>query len=475
MERVEGMMRGLKLTEVERRGLRIGGPEVSKGGSGVDQAVGKLLSEKHGNADAMAHTLGPIWCPMRGVDCKDLGDNLFLFTFYQGGGRKKAVEGGPWMFDKELLVLEEFDPGKTLDEYVFSHIPVWVRVYNLPLGEMSLETGMLIGDRVGEYMEMDGLEGGLAMGKCLRIKVKKKLDEPLMRGTMVEVGKEGRNIWCPMEYEYLPDFCYICGIIGHTDKACSTKLKRGEEAQFGKWLRWLPPRRNNSYTGQRNWVEGRGRRGFVLGGSGSSRGSDGPSWRKDNQSTQNGAKSAMGEKEVLSLKANGEECEAEMNAKDGDGARRNFSLVGREAGKSGVEERSTRAEDSGGFHEDGKRLVDKVLGEGEGSLEERQKEGKVEADGVKEDAGAGVLSPRKVEDGKAHKKGKGTFKRVVRSEVFDSVKGFKNEKRKRCTEEKKLDDEDKLKRNKMEIDSVGSGSETKKTGAGLSEQPCMPQ
>jgi hypothetical protein len=84
---------------------------------------------------------------------------------------------------------------------------------------MSLETGMLIGDRVGEYMEMDGLEGGMAVGKCLRIKVKKKLDEPLMRGMMVEVGKEERNIWCPMEYEYLPNFCYICGIIGHTDKA----------------------------------------------------------------------------------------------------------------------------------------------------------------------------------------------------------------------------------------------------------------
>jgi hypothetical protein len=107
-----------------------------------------------------------------------------------------------------------------------------------------------------------------------------------------------------------------------------------------------------------------------LGGSGSSRGSDGPSWRKDHQSTQNGAKSAKGEKEVLSLKANGEECETEMNGK----------------------ERSTGAEDSGGFNEGGERLVDKVLGEGEGSLEERQKEGKVEADGVKEDACVGVLS-----------------------------------------------------------------------------------
>jgi hypothetical protein len=30
------------------------------------------------------------------------------------------------MFDKELLVMEEFDPNKSLDEYKFDHVPIWV-------------------------------------------------------------------------------------------------------------------------------------------------------------------------------------------------------------------------------------------------------------------------------------------------------------------------------------------------------------
>jgi hypothetical protein len=39
-------------------------------------------------------------------------------------GKKKAVESGPWMFDKNLLVMEEFDAGKNVDEYEFNKIPI---------------------------------------------------------------------------------------------------------------------------------------------------------------------------------------------------------------------------------------------------------------------------------------------------------------------------------------------------------------
>jgi hypothetical protein len=43
--------------------------------------------------------------------------------------------------------------------------------------------------------------------------------------------------WCPFEYEFLPDSCFTCGIIGHCDRSCSIKLGRGEKQQFGKWLK----------------------------------------------------------------------------------------------------------------------------------------------------------------------------------------------------------------------------------------------
>jgi hypothetical protein len=157
---------------------------------------------------------------MKDIGYKDMGHNVFLFTFHQPSGKKKVVE---------LLVMEEFVARKTLDEYEFHKIPIWVRIFKLPLGMMSRETGEDIGNQIGEWMETDGLQDGLAFGKYLRVKVRMPINMPLMRGTTVEIDENGRTIWCPFEYEFLPDFCYICGMIGHLDKECDLKCKKGED------------------------------------------------------------------------------------------------------------------------------------------------------------------------------------------------------------------------------------------------------
>jgi hypothetical protein len=104
------------------------------------QAMGKLLSEKPVYVDAMETALGRIWCPLRGISCKEMGENYFLFTFRQDSGKNKALFDGPWQFNKSLLVIEDFDPSKTLDEYAFSTVPIWIRIFGLPLGMMNRDT-----------------------------------------------------------------------------------------------------------------------------------------------------------------------------------------------------------------------------------------------------------------------------------------------------------------------------------------------
>lgn len=57
-----------------------------------------------------------------------------------------------------------------------------------------------------------------------------KKRERLLEGSMAwykEKKKEDLKT-CMLEYEYLPDFFFTCGIIGHVDRACSIKLKKGE-------------------------------------------------------------------------------------------------------------------------------------------------------------------------------------------------------------------------------------------------------
>jgi hypothetical protein len=115
------------------------------------------------------------------------------------------------MFGKDLVIVAEYDESKSIDEIEFVSIPIWVRLSKLPFGVMNKVTGEAIGNEIGSYMSMDMEEDGTTVGRYLRIKVRLYVRKPLMRGVTVFVGEPEKPLWCPMEYEFLPDFCYTCG------------------------------------------------------------------------------------------------------------------------------------------------------------------------------------------------------------------------------------------------------------------------
>lgn len=82
----------------------------------------------------------------------------------------------------------------------------------------------------------------------------------------MELNKKGDKIWCPVVYDFLPNFCYICGILGHTDKSCDIKSSREKRRPYSGDLRIVSSRR-------RFLEENRGR-----GSDGS--GSGGGKWEK---------------------------------------------------------------------------------------------------------------------------------------------------------------------------------------------------
>jgi hypothetical protein len=289
MESVEEMMKGMNLSAAESKGIKVTGGGSSGTVGKLMQAVGRVLAERLVNAEGLSQALGRIWCPIKGVSCKDLGENHFLFTFHQASGKRRALEDGPWMFGKDLVVMVDFDQSKALEELCFAFIPIWVRMSKLPFGMMNRAEGEAIGGEMVEFMEMDEEEDGTAVGRYLRIKIRLDIRKPLMRGVIVQVqGKDGeaRPLWCPVVYEYLPDFCYTCGIIGHIDKVCEKKLSKGEVQQFSRTLRFIPEkRRMHEERGDRSFwrAGGSGSRGSWgsggrFGQQGS--GSDAPSWRR---------------------------------------------------------------------------------------------------------------------------------------------------------------------------------------------------
>uniref|UniRef100_K3ZNG2 CCHC-type domain-containing protein n=1 Tax=Setaria italica TaxID=4555 RepID=K3ZNG2_SETIT len=251
MEGMEGLLKNLKLSEVEKKSIRIGGDKEGGLGDGSLKAFGKLLSDREVRSEVVEQTLGWIWCPRKGIECKDLGDNCFLLTFSQATAKRRALEEGPWMISNEALVIADFDGTKSLDEIIFSFIPIWIRVARLPMGLMNKATAEVIGDEFGKFLEVDFESDDLAAGRVLRVKVRLDIRLPLRRGITVDLGEGVGDRWCPVQYEFLPEFCYVCGIIGHVDKTCTKKLGKEERAPFDRALRFIPPKKRYGGGGWR--------------------------------------------------------------------------------------------------------------------------------------------------------------------------------------------------------------------------------
>lgn len=204
--------------------------------------VGKLLTNRPFSKNAMKNTLLKIWKPLNGLAVRELESNLFIFQFFSATDKYKVVEGIPWTFDNNLLLLKEFEENVRPSEISFDESPMWIKIYDTPIGKRNRKTAKILGNHIGKYLDYDDSDE-LNLNRTLNIKVLIELKKPLMRGIYMNVG--GVSKWCPIKYVRLPTFCYYCGIMGHQEKECHIREEEGHNDdrianQFGGWLKASP-------------------------------------------------------------------------------------------------------------------------------------------------------------------------------------------------------------------------------------------
>lgn len=65
------------------------------------QLVGKILTHKEINIEALERTMSKVWSPVHGISVKKIGANRLIFSFKHKIDWIKAKDKGPWCFDKE--------------------------------------------------------------------------------------------------------------------------------------------------------------------------------------------------------------------------------------------------------------------------------------------------------------------------------------------------------------------------------------
>ena len=66
---------------------------------------------------------------------------LHLVEFGDGQDKKKIMEMNPWSYEKQLILLKEFEGKQVPKDISIRQSPFWVQIFNLPLMSRTCETG----------------------------------------------------------------------------------------------------------------------------------------------------------------------------------------------------------------------------------------------------------------------------------------------------------------------------------------------
>ncbi|KAL5763997.1 hypothetical protein ACOSP7_016350 [Xanthoceras sorbifolium] len=220
--------------------------------------VGKIVANREISREAFKSFIPMIWRSTNPVEIEAIGVNLFIFRFGCLWDRKRVLEGGPWSFDKHLLILKEIVGSDRLEDQDFSSTPFWVQIYNLPLVCLTRDIKMVLGKKIGEVKDIDDGDSEDCLGKFIRVRVVIDVSKPLKRRLRVALGDNDEEIAVLLCYERFSYFCYYCRCMGHLVRDCRDNpsgLKNISDMKYGAWLKAPASSRTRFNGGKRSGTE----------------------------------------------------------------------------------------------------------------------------------------------------------------------------------------------------------------------------
>ncbi|KAK4426954.1 hypothetical protein Salat_1464200 [Sesamum alatum] len=156
-------------------------------------------------------------------------------------GTINPVKGCLWSFEKNVIILSEIDERENPLRVNLDWCDFHIHVHELPLSMMNLGVATLIGNRIGRFRDMDMDDTGCDWGATLRLRVAINVTRPLPRAIPI-VSTMRDELLVHLTYKRLPNFCYLCGKLGHIAKYCELQFEARfvdprSDTPYGPWLR----------------------------------------------------------------------------------------------------------------------------------------------------------------------------------------------------------------------------------------------
>lgn len=155
-----------------------------------------------------------------------------------------VINNGPWTFNSALLVMNIVKAGEDPVKVALHEVDFWIQIYDLPVGYMTKPVGKQLDNFFGSFLQYDAKNNLSIWRVFMRVRIRVDVRKPLKRKKKI-VKKDNSEVVVNCKYEKLGDFCFICGMLSHTERFCKKKFESRSEAVIKEWGHWLraPPRR----------------------------------------------------------------------------------------------------------------------------------------------------------------------------------------------------------------------------------------
>lgn len=149
------------------------------------------------------------------------------------------MEGCPWYFNIRALIMARLQNGENSRNVDLNKMELWVQVHDLETGFMSEKILKGIGNYVGKFV--DGCPNNFngVWRDYMKIRVSIDLRMPLKRRRKIKMARD-EWFWVNFKYEKIPTFCFIYGIVGHSEKFSGKLFEMSENnivKPYGPWMR----------------------------------------------------------------------------------------------------------------------------------------------------------------------------------------------------------------------------------------------
>lgn len=143
-----------------------------------------------------------------------------MAEFKEQSGKNRVIKDGLWNFDKNLILVKEFEGQQQVKTIYMNEASFWIRVFDLPLMAQNEYIGNLVGEAIGKVEEVDINYKDVEWREYMRVRICIDITKPLLRKNKMNLSL-AEPVWVNFTYKRLLDLSFYYVRLGHNHKECS--------------------------------------------------------------------------------------------------------------------------------------------------------------------------------------------------------------------------------------------------------------